>query len=368
MIGHKDLMRQFKVNIEKGRVPHAQIFEGKSGYGTLPFSISYAKSIIESSSIDKKTVDPLNHPDIHYFFPVINRASSSSPSTSKDYLSEWKNFLKKSYYSYIEEWYNFIEAGNKQGVITADEAQNIIKTLSLKSYSGGYKVLIIWHAEKMNIACSNKLLKWIEEPNPNTCILLITEKSDDLIKTIRSRCQITKIGKINPEDMAQELIKRGFNEVSTKLAANKSTGNFNKAIQILDEREHNEDFEKLFIEWVRASFSAKTNKKSINKLIEWSEKMSKLGREIEKQFLEYSLEFFRQAMILNYNGGDLVTLKIKDNSFSLKKFSLFIGGKNIEGIFHEIEKAIFHIERNGNPKIIFTDLSIKLTRLLHKNS
>jgi DNA polymerase-3 subunit delta' len=165
--------------------------------------------------------------------------------------------------------------------------------------------------------------------------------------------------------MTQELVKRGFDEINAKLAANKSKGDFNKAIQILDEREYNEEFEKLFIEWVRTSFSAKTNKKSINKLMEWSEKISKLGREIEKQFLEYSLEFFRQAMVLNYNAGELVTLKIKDSSFSLKKFSLFISGKNIEGIFDEIEKAIFHIERNGNPKIIFTDLSIKLTRLLH---
>lgn len=365
MIGHKDLMKQFRDNIVNGRMPHAQIFEGKNGYGTLPFAMSYAKAVVENSYQNQLTVDPLNHPDIHYFFPVINRGSSSSPSTSKDYQLEWKNFLEKSHYSYIEEWYNFIDAGNKQGIITADEAQNIIKTLSLKSYSGGHKVLIIWHAEKMNIACSNKLLKWIEEPNQNTCILLITEKSDDLIKTIRSRCQITRIGKINPEDMTQELVKRGFDEINAKLAANKSKGDFNKAIQILDEREYNEEFEKLFIEWVRTSFSAKTNKKSINKLIEWSEKISKLGREIEKQFLEYSLEFFRQAMVLNYNAGELVTLKIKDSSFSLKKFSLFISGKNIEGIFDEIEKAIYHIERNGNPKIIFTDLSIKLTRLLH---
>ena len=155
--------------------------------------------------------------------------------------------------------------------------------------------------------------------------------------------------------MTQELVKRGFDEINAKLAANKSKGDFNKAIKIIGEREYNEEFEKLFIEWVRTSFSAKTNKKSINKLMEWSEKISKLGREIEKQFLEYSLEFFRQAMVLNYNAGELVTLKIKDSSFSLKKFSLFISGKNIEGIFDEIEKAILHIERNGNPKIILGD-------------
>ena len=148
MIGHQDLMQQFRDNIASGRMPHAQIFEGKNGYGTLPFAMSYAKAVVENSYKNQLTVNPLNHPDIHYFFPVINKGSSSSPSTSKDYQLEWKNFLEKSHYSYIEEWYNFIDAGTKQGIITADEAQNIIKTLSLKSYSGGYKVLIIWQAEK----------------------------------------------------------------------------------------------------------------------------------------------------------------------------------------------------------------------------
>ena len=125
------------------------------------------------------------------------------------------------------------------------------------------------------------------------------------------------------------------------------------------------EFESLFIEWVRTAFKAKSDKKAINKLMSWSEKVSKMGRELEKQFLQYSLGFFRQAMLLNYGASELVSLKIKDSSFSLENFSFYVDGENIEGIGQEIQKAIFHIERNGNGKIILTDLSIKLTRLLH---
>lgn len=98
----------------------------------------------------------------------------------------------------------------------------------------------------------------------------------------------------------------------------------------------------------------------------WSERVSKLGREKEKQFLYYSLDFFRQAMLLNYGLKKMVHLKIQDATFSLEKFAFFIDGINIENIDKEIKSAIYHIERNGNGKIILTDLSIKLTRLLHK--
>ena len=134
----------------------------------------------------------------------------------------------------------------------------------------------------------------------------------------------------------------------------------------MNKREQIFEFEPLFIEWIRTAFRAKSDKKAINKLMSWSEKVSKMGRELEKQFLQYSLEFFRQAMLINYGASELVFLKIQDPSFSLEKFAFYINGENIDAINQEIQNAVFHIERNGNGKIILTDLSIKLTRLLHK--
>ena len=69
----------------------------------------------------------------------------------------------------------FIGVENKQGQIGTDEALDISKALSLKPFEAKYKVMIIWMADKMNISCSNKLLKLIEEPPTNTIFLLITE-------------------------------------------------------------------------------------------------------------------------------------------------------------------------------------------------
>ena len=125
-------------------------------------------------------------------------------------------------------------------------------------------------------------------------------------------------------------------------------------------------FEEWFVTWVRAAFRAKGNAAAIQDLILWSEQIASLGRETQKKFLHFCIEMFRQALLLNYETEKLVYLETTVEKFSLEKFAPFVNGNNINDIFKEISEAIYHIERNGNAKIILTDLSIKLTRLIHK--
>ncbi len=68
---------------------------------------------------------------------------------------------------------------------------------------------------------------------------------------------------------------------------------------------------------------------------------------------------------MNYQNEKLVYLEPNVENFTLEKFAPFVSGNNINDIFKELSDAIYHIERNGNAKIILTDLSIKLTRLIH---
>lgn len=365
VIGQQSIKIHLIQNIESGRRPHAIAFSGCDGYGTLQMAISYAEYLMRFDTNSSSFIDPLNHPDIHFFFPVVKKGSGSNSTLSKDYMLEFKSFINKHPYGDLKDWYNFIEAGNKQGVITVDEAQVILKTLALKSFSGQSKVLIVWHAEKMTNPCANKLLKWIEEPNPKTTIILITEQQDMLLKTIQSRCQIITTKPIAAADIADVLKKQGVETTHADNIAKSSDGNLQTALNLLSNKENDLLFEQLFIEWVRTAFRAKSNKNSINTLMNWSDKVSRLGRESVKQFLVYSSETFRQALLLNYGVSNFVHLKIHEESFSLQKFSKFIGGHNIKDIYDEIQKSIFHIERNANGKIVLIDLSIKLTRLLH---
>ena len=366
IIGQEHLKSFLQHNIQSGRIPHAQLFVGKDGLGALPLAVAYASCLLQYEKPNHK-VNALQNPDIHFFYPVVKKESSSTTLISKDYIKEWREFVKSMPYGTLNDWYETIGAGNKQGLITVDEANAIVETLALKSFGGGNKILIIWHAEKMNSACANKLLKWFEEPHEKTNIILITEQEESLLQTIQSRCQSIRLHPLSEAQIIDGLTRFQGTDIDTaKKIAHRAEGNLSVALKLINEEDIKLQFEALFIEWVRTAFQAKSNKKSINKLMDWSDTVAKLGREMEKQFLAYSLDFFRQALLVNYEVSELVCFEISDNTFSLEKFGCFIDAQNIENICAEIEDAIYHIERNANGKIVFTDLSIKLTRLLHQ--
>ncbi|KQC30618.1 ATP-binding protein [Flagellimonas eckloniae] len=356
------------------RVAHAQLFVGPEGCGTLPMAIAYAQYLLCSNSEGENEggnvacntkCNSLTHPDLHFVFPVSNSDKVKSHAVSDHYIEDWRQFVKEQPYGNLFDWYRLIGIEKKQGQIGVDEAQDVVKKLSLKSYEGGYKVLIIWMAEKMNIASSNKLLKLIEEPPNKTVLLLIAEDEEQIINTIRSRCQILHFPQLSESDISEELVKRGSTEPEAHSIAQEANGNFNKALDLVNKDSEDLVFERWFVQWVRSAFKAKGNKGAIQELILWSDEVAKTGREVQKQFLQYCITIMRQALLLNYKADKLVYLKMHLEGFDLKKFAPFVHENNILEIVEEIEKAIFHVERNGNSKIIFTDLSIKLTRLLH---
>jgi len=150
--------------------------------------------------------------------------------------------------------------------------------------------------------------------------------------------------------------------------AHEANGNFNKALDLMNNDSEDLVFEKWFVQWVRSAFKAKGNKAAIHELILWSEEIAKTGRETQKKFMQYCLAVMRQAMLVNFNVKDLAFMQIHVDGFSLDKFAPFVHENNILSIVEELEDAMYHIERNGNSKIILTDLSIKLTRLLHRKA
>ena len=147
-----------------------------------------------------------------------------------------------------------------------------------------------------------------------------------------------------------------------------SAKSMNKAIHFAESNSEDRFFEEWFVNWVRAAYKAKNNKQVINELIAWSEGMASEGRETQKKFVLYCSELFRQAMLLNYGAGDLVYFRAEQTNFDLQRFAPFVHESNILAIQEAIEKAYYHLSRNGNSKLIFSDLSIQLTRLIHKRS
>jgi DNA polymerase-3 subunit delta' len=210
-------------------------------------------------------------------------------------------------------------------------------------------------------------LKLIEEPPKDTLFILIAEEEEQIINTIRSRCQLLQFRSLSDYDIQQALVqKEGVDEILAAKIANRSNGNYNNAIHILHNDANDLTFENWFIFWVRTAFKARGNATVIQDLIGWSEEIAKTGRETQKRFLLYCLQFFRQALMENYKANSLVFYEPSDKNFQIKKFAPFVHGGNILGINEALNEAIYHIERNGNAKIILLDLSMQLTRLLHQ--
>ncbi len=376
ILGQEYIKNHLIKSADLGRIPHAQMFTGPEGSGTLPMAIAYAQYILCKNSDGNNAglnescnlkFNKLSHPDLHFIYPTVTTEEIKQKPKSIDFISDWRLFVQESPYGGLFDWYTKLGVQNKQGEIRVDDAQEILKTLSLKSFEGGYKIVILWMADKLNIAASNKLLKLLEEPPEKTIFILITENEGDLIQTIRSRCQILQFNALSEKTITNALIdKEKIDPKQAQKIAHQAQGNFCKALHLLHDEKDEFPFDLWFVTWVRAAFKAKGNAAAIQDLILWSEQIAALGRETQKKFLQFCIEMFRQALLQNYETNSLVYIEPKVEKFKLENFAPFVNGNNINDIFKELSDAIYHIERNGNAKIILTDLSIKLTRLIHK--
>lgn len=364
---HKALLDTFLGTIKDGRIAHAQLFHGKLGYGVFPLVVEYAAKILSIDNEDayyraKKFI----HPDLHFSFPVVSSSDSKKENYRAELLKNFKEMMLELPTSSLADWYQKIQVGNKQGIINVDETEYFINKLQLASYEGGFKILIIWMAEKMNTQAANKFLKFLEEPDPNTKIFLICEDISDMLPTILSRCQIHKIPKFSNEEIVQELTKNyEITREDANFIAFQANGDWNEALKIVENHEERLEFEEIFVQWTRTAFKAAKNFKALAELQVLSAKVADFGREKQKRFLSFCTEVFRQALLKNYQLHSLVNKEVKVENFNFSNFSTYIHGANIPEILDMLSKAEYCIERNAHAKITFTNLFIELIRKLH---
>ncbi|WP_426473321.1 ATP-binding protein [Chryseobacterium balustinum] len=364
--GQENLKKLLQDSITENRVSHAQLFIGREGYGTMPLVLAYAKEILNRENEHAASkVEHLNHLDLHFSFPVF---TDNRNSLSKNKFEEFREMIIDFPYASFDDWTAVLESENKQFFISADEIDEQNQKFALKSFEGGTKILVVWRADKMNVAASNKFLKFLEEPPAKTIILLTAESSDDILPTILSRTQLIDVPRISDEDL-EVYLKNKFNvsDEKGKEIVHQSQGNLNDAVKFLSSQDKNPEFEKLFVQWVRDAFMVKKKPEFLKNIIIWAKEIAGWNREKQKNFLNYASEIFRLALLQNYQSEELVYKKIDANGFNWAGFSKFISGANIISILDEINTADLHLTRNGNPKIVWTDLGIKLSRYIHKS-
>ena len=374
VLGQEKLKKLLMQSVREGAIPHAQLFFGPKGSAKLALALAFAQYVActnkqqdDACGTCPSCVKHLKfvHPDLHFVFPVATTPNVKTKPVSKNFLGEWRSLLDENPYFSLFDWLKHIGVGNKQGIISVEESSRILKDLSLKPFESETRIMLIWMPEKMNIQAANKLLKIIEEPPQKTLFLLVAESTENMLATVLSRTQLLKVPRYSNEEVFNYLTNRGVEQARARMISNFVDGNFNEALQLVEYVEDSEQNALDFVQWMRLCFSA-LQVKDINKLVQWSEMMAKVGREGQKSFLLFASNVMRDALLKNYGVEKMMKMHVSGHHFTMEKFAPFIHADNCMEIISELNLAQLHIERNANPKILFLDTSFKIARLLHK--
>ena len=384
IIGQEAIKQKLIKDAQDGRVPHALMLCGKEGCGALPLAVAFAQYLLCTGKMpqnnglsmfgDPEPVTPLDHacghcnsclmaeklqhPDLHFAFPIYKKKAGKI-NLCDDFLTEWRELMIDNPYFGYAEWMKASGAENQQLLMYVEESDAIARKLALKSSQGGYKVCIIWLPEKMHESCANKMLKLLEEPPQQTVFLLVSERPDLVLQTIRSRTQMIDVPALSEREIEQTLITRnGIDESEAKRIAHTSSGSMTAALRaIMSDTDESEYFE-LFVSLMRLSYIRK-----VKEMKQWSEEVASLGRERQKSFLVYCQRLLRENFIYNFHRPVLNYMNEEESQFAVK-FAPFINERNVIGIMTELSLAQRDIEQNANPKILFFDFALKMIVLI----
>ncbi len=385
VIGQEEVAKRLIRMVEEDRLPHALLLCGPEGSGKMALALAFASYLLSdaapqqaSSSASLFGMEPevpqrnanadamlakYEHPDLHFTFPVIRPAGTSSEHkmVSDDFIREWRDMLLDGPYFTMDQWLEQMNAANQQAQIGAGESDSLIRKLSLKSSQGGYKVSIIWLPERMNQECANKILKLLEEPPHQTVFLMVSEEPGALLETIRSRTQRIDIPRLPAETIAEALVtRRGIEPDEARRFSRIANGSWQKAIAALDADSEGHQFFQLFVSLMRTAYG-----RDVKAMKAWSEGVAAFGRERQIRFVEYCCRMVRENFMYNFGEPELCYMTQEEETFAVR-FARFINEANVIEISELFARAQRDIGQNANGKIVFYHLIIQMTVLLTK--
>ena len=369
VIGQDDLKARLTDTARRGLIPHARLFCGRMGCGTFPLALAYARYLNCSDRTDTdacgkchscRQYDALAHPDLHFVFPIV-ADKKRKRTVCDDYLGEWRAMLTERTYFDLDEWLDRMETAGRQALIYAEESDQMIRATSLRIYEAQYRVLIVWMPERMHAACANKLLKLIEEPPARTVILMVSDAPDLILGTILSRTQRLDVRPIEADALARALEQRnGLSPDAARHAAHLAHGDLLAAERIMGQDERERLFLDFFIRIMRNAW-----KRDVRAMKQTADELAALSREQQRAFLTYCQHLVRENFVRRFQSDDLNYLRLDEAAFSAR-FSPYVNERNVFDFAAELADAERHIAQNGNAKMIFFDLTLRITVLLKK--
>lgn len=367
VIGQNNIKKQLILSAQQDKVSQAMLFLGSEGAGKLSLALAFAQYLncetpLENDSCNTCSsclkAQKFSHPDIFYTYPSIG-----PKAMSRDFIAQWRELLKEEAYFAYTDWIALLDNENKQGNITAEECNQIIRQHGLRHFEGKYKIQIIWGAEFLQKE-GNRLLKIIEEPPANTVFILIAQSQEAILPTILSRTQIIKFPKLSIDEISNHLqSEMQLNNDDALKIAQISDGNWIEAKQLIGQTENNffEEFRTWLLYIIQQN--ARPSLQLAQGLIDWSETMGSSGRQNQKAFVQYALFFIREALAAHHQ----MPCKLAENEKNVAlKMIQAISWQKMISISQIINNLHYQIIRNANAKIAFLSTSMKIKSLLKK--
>lgn len=372
IIGQQELKEHLVRGVQRGRISHAQLFSGVAGTGGLPLALAYAQYIncphrTEHDSCGEcpscVKYSSLAHPDLHIVLPVNKQKKKSGEVVlSEQFLPLFRELMTRTGgYLTPAEWRESLNLGKTlEPLITAKEADEIVRRLSFKSFEAEYKVMVIWLPERMNEEAANKILKILEEPWERTLFLLVSERPDLLLPTILSRTQEVVVPRLRDEELMP--LAEGLDALQRANMVRLAAGDVVEMRCLVsgeEDGQRRESFER-FCSLMRLSY----NDKHLE-LIDWADEVATQPRDIQLSFLAHSARLLRESYMLHAGLGSISYLWGEEAKFC-NNFAPFIDNHNIEPIVEQIESARRQLTQNGNAKIIFTHFALAVSKMIRR--
>ena len=190
-----------------------------------------------------------------------------------------------------------------------------------------------------------------------------------MLSTILSRTQLVKIPKLKAEVIQQQLMKEfGIDESQATDIATLADGNYNRAMELMSDESDYKDMLnqiQLIMDSMTALAQPMPNKAEVNFLAvrDCLDSIISRGREYQKNFLSAFIRILR-ALLMKNNQQDAVNKTSSMEKDIIDHYAKSFSLKNVSQIFDECNRTIYHIERNGNSSLVFTDWYLKVAELI----
>ncbi len=362
IVGHEDVKARLVASLTNNHIAHAQLFFGSEGSANLELALAFLTFLNCENKSDNDScgecpscskMDKLIHPDLHFIFPNTGTKKITGDKVqSKAFLTEWREIVLKQPYFNFPDWMKHLDVENKQGIINVRDGKSILNMISLKAFEAEYKAVVIWLPEMMNQSCANAILKLLEEPPEKTLFFLVSYDFERLLPTILSRTQQLYVPQFS-DDEVQSYLKDNVKGVQNiDQVVRLAEGNMNLAIKLAGHQDNN--LFSFFTRWLRVCYSNKPSE-----IFQMADEFQKLGREGQKNLFIYGLKLMRNVLLQNVELDSMIKLTSSEMEF-IGKITKIMDLEGVEKISEIINELHYHISRNANAKIVFSNKSLKI--------